>query len=165
MRVGHSEGWTPLKLGGGLHPGKVPSETRFGPSGLRYGHFPLSTLGLPIAPHIGPRTTQNGPERAPERVQRGVPRSPQCLPCAPIRQWATKRHGPGPRAPGRSVGPFLARSAPFWARSGGVHPPVGDARAGGGGGGPGPITGFRGGDHWAIPTPELEARAGACADF
>ena len=29
---------------GGLHPGKVPQESRFGPSGLRDGHFSVSDL-------------------------------------------------------------------------------------------------------------------------
>ena len=151
---------------GGLHPGKVPPESRFRPSSPRYGHFSVLTPGPPRAPRIGPETTRNGPKQGPERAQRvaAVPKVPPVRP-----KKATKRHGPGPRAPGRGTEPFMAVfgrfgavSAPFGPGPG--HPPP---SCGGCPGGLaerfGPKFGFWTGHGWGNAGLEFRAGTGAGA--
>ena len=59
-----------------------------------------------------PKPTQNGPKQAVEGALR-VAKVPELRPVRP--QWATRRHGPGPRSPRCFSGPFLAVFWPFLA--------------------------------------------------
>ena len=142
---------------GELHPGQVPSETRFGPVSLRYGLFSVS---MP-RPLLGHKRAQNDPKRTQTGGGGGaagcygaliVCRAP------PIRHEALRtRTDRGP------PGAFLGRFGPVQSRFG--TPICWGCGGAGWGDGPGPKTGFWGGHHWASPTPQLEARAGAGADF
>ena len=143
-------------------PGKVPSESRFGPSSLGYGHFPVLTPGPPIAPHIGPKrpkTDSNGWRSG----RSGVPRCPKCVLCSPNRPRSVMNVDRGPRSAlwGRFWPSLSARSAPFLARSGGYPPPAWGRRGAEWGGGLEPKTGIRRGHHWESPTPEFRAGTGA----
>ena len=124
---------------GGLHPRIVPSKSRFGTSGLRYGHFSLLTPGPSVAPRFGPKRPKMGLNRR-WRGRCGLPRCLNCHLCAPngLRGVMDLARGPLGAFRGR-FWPFSAVFGPFWAAFGQLWTPsppplVGPPR--------GPIEGF-----------------------
>ena len=128
---------------GGLHWEKVPSESRFGPSSPRYGHFSVSRL---IAP---------GPKQAAEGAQRVCCGPLSAYHVRPIGHEASRTRTAVPWALSRAVfGPFGPVLIPLF---GGVPLPRSGPRGAECGGNLEPKPGFRGGHYWGRPPPKFEA--------